>query len=51
MLVRYFPELAGQHAPAADWAAALQQSDLVSDKNYAKKLMAAIHQYQLDELD
>jgi flagellum-specific peptidoglycan hydrolase FlgJ len=51
MLVRYFPELAGQHASAGEWAAALQRSDLVSDKNYAKKIMAAIHQYQLDELD
>ena len=51
MLVRYFPELAGRQAPATDWAAALQQSDLVSDKSYAEKLMAVIHQYQLDKLD
>jgi flagellum-specific peptidoglycan hydrolase FlgJ len=51
MLIRYFPELAEQHASAADWASALQRSELVSDQNYAKKLMATIRQYRLDELD
>ncbi|MEQ8704388.1 MAG: glucosaminidase domain-containing protein [Phaeodactylibacter sp.] len=51
MLVRYFPELAERQAPAAEWATALQQSDLVRDKNYSKKLMATIRQFNLDELD
>jgi|AntRauTorckE5430_2_1112549.scaffolds.fasta_scaffold05709_4 flagellum-specific peptidoglycan hydrolase FlgJ len=51
LLVRYFPDLSEQKASAVEWAAALQQSDLVSDKNYANKLTATIRQFDLDELD
>lgn len=51
LLVRYFPELSEQKAPTSEWAAAIQQSGLVNDKNYADRLTGIIRQYGLKKLD
>ena len=51
LMIRYFPELSERQAPAASWLKAIQQSDLVQDKNYSARIKATIRQFNLDELD